>query len=124
MKHVPNKPNGNTKHIAHHRALHERVFEGGGLVIAGPGIALSVNEFGQYVVTNSVNPGRGGSGFFTVRGEYDPAATYALYEVVVISTGMNQGTFVCIAEGTTGIAPYTGGGYWMQLPGGLLGQWM
>lgn len=58
------------------------------------------------------------------RGEYDPNATYNLNDEVVISAGINQGTFILITSAaTTGVPPYTGGGIWMQKPGGLLGQW-
>lgn len=65
----------------------------------------------------------GGAGL-TLRGEYDPAATYSLNDVVVISMGINQGTFVGISNSIpVGTAPYTGGGVWMQLPGSLLGAW-
>ena len=63
------------------------------------------------------------SGSVSIRGEYDPSATYNLNDFVVISMGINQGTFVCINGPVTGVAPYTGGGNWMTLPGGLLGTW-
>jgi hypothetical protein len=49
-------------------------------------------------------------------------AQYAVQDEVIISLGDNQGTFVCI-QPVSGVAPYTGAGYWVQLPGGLLGQW-
>lgn len=66
----------------------------------------------------------GGAGL-NLRGEYDPTATYVLNDMVVISLGINQGTFVCISvSSVTATAPYTGGQNWIQLPGGLLGQWM
>lgn len=65
----------------------------------------------------------GKTGSFAIRGEYSPTTNYVLNDVTVISYGLNQGTFVCIAATSYGVAPYTGGGNWMQLPGGLLGQW-
>lgn len=64
----------------------------------------------------------GGAGLNN-RGEYDPTATYVLNDLVVISMGINQGTFVCITQTVSGVPPYTGGGDWQQLPGGVLGQW-
>lgn len=70
----------------------------------------------------SMTPSSGGGGL-NLRGEYDPTAVYNVSDMVVISTGINQGTFVCLASGVTGTPPYTGGVNWLQLPGGLLGQW-
>jgi hypothetical protein len=57
------------------------------------------------------------------RGEYSPTLSYSINDTVVISTGLNQGTYVAIGYPPTGTAPYTGGTNWIQLPGGLLGQW-
>jgi hypothetical protein len=62
------------------------------------------------------------SGTLNLRGEYDPDADYKLHDMVVISTGLSQGTFVALQD-VSGIAPTTGAPNWMQLPGGLLGQW-
>jgi len=63
---------------------------------------------------------------FLIRGEYDPTATYKLGDVVVISLGLNAGTYVCITSiGTTNQPPYAGNNYWMQLPiGTSSGMWM
>jgi len=75
-------------------------------------------------VGNGGSGGGSGSGLI-MRGEYSPTATYQLNDITVISSGINQGTFACIISGgISGIAPYTGGGNWIQLPGGLLGAWM
>lgn len=65
----------------------------------------------------------GGSSSINVRGEWDPAAAYALFDFVVISMGLNQGTYVAMLT-NTGVNPTTGAPNWLQLPGGLLGQWM
>ena len=73
----------------------------------------------------------GKAGGLNVRGEWDGTQTgavyatqYSLNDVVVISLGINQGTFVWIGDTPGNSPPYTGGQNWMQLPGGLLGQWM
>jgi hypothetical protein len=54
MSLVPNKPAGTTAHVQHHRKLHERVFQGDGLVRGGRGVNISVNDHGEYVIDVNV----------------------------------------------------------------------
>lgn len=65
----------------------------------------------------------GGSTQFVIRGEYNPTATYKLYDVCVISAGANAGTYVCISP-CTGVHPTIGAPNWMQLPMGTVGAWV
>ena len=65
-----------------------------------------------------------------LKGEYsstiDSAGGYTTGNIVVVSTGDNQGTYGYINNATSSgvAAPWVGGGYWIQLPGGLQSQWM
>jgi len=63
---------------------------------------------------------------FAIRGEYDPTLTYNLYDLVVVTTGANVGTYVCVSSvGATGQNPWAGNNFWMQLPmGTTTGVWM
>jgi hypothetical protein len=58
------------------------------------------------------------------RGEYLDTASYALYDVVFISTGANAGTYLCLIS-TIGSAnpPWLGNGYWVKFPVNQTGQW-
>lgn len=82
-------------------------------------LARTVEKLRRRILGGGANQNATG----TFRGEYDAASVYNSYDEVVISTGDNQGTFVCLVDGTTGIAPYTGSPNWIQKPGGLLGRW-
>lgn len=122
--HVPIRPNDEDAHSHHHAVLHQRVLEGKGLLIAGKNIKISITESGAPRIDAIVPPSStAGGGGLNNRGEYDPTSTYALNDLVVISMGINQGTFVCITPIVSGVPPYTGGGDWQQLPGGVLGVW-
>jgi hypothetical protein len=59
-------------------------------------------------------------------GEWDPVRTYSAGNMVVITAGSNQGTYVYINDSpTSGNAPYAGGGFWVQLPiGPAAGLWL
>lgn len=48
--HVPIQPNDEDPHSHHHAVLHARVLAGKGLLIEGPGIKISTNEKGQYLI--------------------------------------------------------------------------
>ena len=63
------------------------------------------------------------SGGLNLRGEWDPTKVYNLNDMVVISMGANQGTFVAMQTNFNKL-PTTGAPNWLQLPGGLLGAWM
>lgn len=97
-------------------------------VQSNQGLVIAVNRIQKQVATmrrRIVGGGGGSSGTIAFRGEYDPAASYKLLEVVVISLGSSSGTYVCINQaGATGIAPFTGGNTWAQLPQGQLGAWL
>lgn len=64
-----------------------------------------------------------GTTLLSIRGEYDPTATYNPADLVVISTGLNQGTFVAV-QIVSGISPTVGAPNWLQFPAPLLGQWL
>jgi len=76
--------------------------------------------------SSSGGGGKGGSGTF--RGEYDPTASYAAQDTVVIRAGSNSGSFVCIAanSGSAPQLPDTGNLYWVSLSGNVPsgGNWM
>ena len=50
MDNVPVQPAAVDNHSLHHVALHERVMKGQGLLIAGDGIIIEVNDRGQYIL--------------------------------------------------------------------------
>jgi hypothetical protein len=75
--------------------------------------------------------GVGGGGGLNLRGEWDATqsggayvTTYSVNDLVVISLGINSGTFVWIGTAPGNSPPWTGSQNWMQLPGSLLGTWM
>jgi hypothetical protein len=72
-----------------------------------------------------------GGGGLNLRGEWDATqsggayvTTYSVNDLVVISLGINSGTFVWIGTAPGNSPPWTGAQNWLQLPGGILGQWM
>jgi hypothetical protein len=63
------------------------------------------------------------------RGEYSSEVAYSVQDVVVIRTGANAGTYVCVQAnpGSTNppTTPDTGNAYWVQLVGGAsVGKWV
>ncbi len=51
--------------------------------------------------------------------EYDPTATYKYFDLVFISRGSNQGTFLYINKSSSlgsDHPPYAGGNYWVEFP--------
>ena len=57
-----------------------------------------------------------GTFLLNITGEYDPARTYSLMQIAIISMGDNAGTYVYINSApSSGNAPYAGGGYWFQI---------
>lgn len=51
------------------------------------------------------------------RGEYYASNGYSEQEVVTVTGGVNQGTFICVAPvPANGTKPWEGGGYWVQFP--------
>ena len=67
-------------------------------------------------------------GGLTFRGEYDPTETYGIQDVVVIRSGANAGSYVCLQKhsGQAPQLPDVGNGYWMSLSGNVPGggNWM
>jgi hypothetical protein len=61
-----------------------------------------------------IPPIKAGGGQF--RGEYSATVSYSPQQTVVISTGSNAGTYICVAA-STGNNPWAGGGYWVQISG-------
>jgi hypothetical protein len=68
--------------------------------------------------------GTGGNSQF--RGEYLSTAVYFVGDLVIIASGANAGTYICVADNPgAGHAPWAGGGYWVKFfSGNALGQWM
>ena len=118
----PVKPDGDTPFALFVKWIWDLLANGKFPIRGVGGIKVQYTE-GYYQISGG-SGAAGAAGSFAIRGEYSPSVTYKLYDVTVISSGINQGTFVCIAPTAYNVAPYTGGGYWMQLPGGLLGVWM
>lgn len=62
------------------------------------------------------------------RGEFDPTASYAVNDVVVIRAGSNAGSYVAIqpSGGQAPQLPDTGNLFWLSLSGNApsLGNWM
>ena len=75
-----------------------------------------------------VGGGGGGGTGGTFRGEYDPTASYAEQDTVVIRAGSNSGSFVCIADNSAQAPqlPDIGNLYWVSLSGNVPagGNWM
>ena len=115
MSNIPVKPNLKGQHSQAHRVLDERVLRGIGLMRAGAGILIEWDGE-EYVITSTArNSAIGGH----IRGEYDPTASYAVDDIVVIRSGANAGSYGCI-QANTGSAPITpdiGNLYWISLSG-------
>ena len=77
----------------------------------------------QWVNPGSSSGGKGGGGGFM--GEYDPTASYAVQDYVVIRSGSNMGTFVCINANSAQAPqlPDTGNLYWVCISNSQA-QWM
>jgi len=85
MPHVPGKPSRDDPHSNHHAALHERVFEGKGLIRAGAGVTVSVDADGTHVISSTARNGGSLSGFrWAAKREVDPTATYSVDEEIHI----------------------------------------
>jgi hypothetical protein len=74
----------------------------------------------QYVLATAPLPN---SGF---RGEYLDTATYRVGDIVIVASGANAGTYICVSDNPGAAhAPWAGGGYWVKFfSGNALGQWM
>ncbi len=79
-----------------------------------------------------VRPGHGGStptgSGMHFRGEYDSGVDYIAGDVVVIRTGTNAGSYVCVKDHPSATYPPTQpdtGIYWVSLSNGnTVGQWL
>lgn len=92
-----------------------------------PSVGIALETIADPVVKLvKVRLGSGGGGKvqLKIRGEYSPMISYALYDMVIISTGASAGTYVCILDATIDIHPSTGAPNWMQLPMGTVGAWL
>jgi len=82
---------------------------------------------GMGIVLIRVRVGSGGAGG-SFRGEWSPTATYGVQDEVVIRSGPNAGSYVCIQtnNGQAPQLPDTGNLYWISLSGNApaLGAWM
>ena len=88
-------------------------------------VRITHGPFGAVYESNPGSPGGVGTTKFNITGEYDPGRTYKTLDVTGISTGPNAGTYVYIAvASSSGHAPYVGGGWWWQLPQGILGTYI
>jgi hypothetical protein len=66
------------------------------------------------------------SGGGTFRGEYFSGASYLIGDMVIVASGANAGTYICVKDNPASTdSPWLGGGYWIKLvSGNALGQWM
>lgn len=109
---------GTNDHLVFSRAHWNKLIAVANIILQNP----------DWVVTDHgiiSRPGGGSTSSTSLRGEYDSATVYNFGDLVVISTGPNQGTYVYINKtGSSGNDPWVGGGYWLQLPGGLSNSWI
>lgn len=82
---IPPKPELIGLHSQAHSVLDERVLRGNGLLIAGAGIKISTNEYGQYVIV-STSKSIGVYGGY--QGEYDPTKSYSVSQEFKISVAL------------------------------------
>lgn len=100
--------------------------------IQGPGILTSHTPHGVIRETDMPSGVYGvseASTGMTFRGEWSTSGDYSTQDVVVIRTGTNAGTYVCVAdnpgESNPPTTPDTGNAYWVRLLGGSsIGSWV
>jgi hypothetical protein len=119
---IPVRPNDEDAHSHHHVVLHERVLEGKGLLIAGANVVIRWNG-SAYVIE-----GMAGTSQTPVAplsyGEWSPDATYNFNDIVKISLGPAQGTYIYVnSTPSKGNLPWVGAPFWSQLIGGLTSMW-
>jgi hypothetical protein len=120
----PPDPQGSSSEAVFLRSLKQWVksFELG-TIIGGRKIPKANGGFDVVIDFPKSGTTAGGKGKF--RGEWSAAVSYALQDEVVISTGLNMGTYVYVnAAPSAANQPWVGGGFWVQKPGGLYSQWM
>lgn len=98
---VPVKPTIEDHHSEHHVRLHERVFEGRGLLIAGPNIYISVTPDGEYIISARAGGLTGNGGY---QGEYDQTRVYTAGQTFKISTATTIGG-IAVKAGFYGVPP-------------------
>jgi len=76
----------------------------------------------QYVLATAPISGSG----MNFRGEYLDTVVYGVSDLVIIASGANAGSYVCVSDNPgAGNPPWVGGGYWVKFfSGNALGQWM
>ena len=89
-------------------------------------VAQSVNSLKRVVeiIRRRILGGGGAGGVGgSFRGEYDPTASYAVQDIVVIRAGSNAGSFVCVTANNSQAPqmPDTGNLYWVSLSGNVPG---
>lgn len=128
MTNRPPKPVGNTGRIRLLRWLYDMAMANRITSVVG-GVLRRTDSGVQLVFT----PGTGGapaSAGLNFRGEYVTTESYVKNDVVVIFTGNNVGTYVCVQDrpgSSNAPVAYSDpahGTYWVSLPfGNALGSW-
>ena len=110
---VPVKPSIEDHHSEHHVRLHERVFEGKGLLIAGANIYISVSSDGQYIISARPAPSAP-SGIIWPPVIYDVTAGYAQGQAVWVQAADTLTTTGAVYPGT-GLTALSKAGLWIAV---------
>jgi hypothetical protein len=80
----------------------------------------------RQLIRADITAAGGGTGVGNFRGEYYDAGAYTAGDFVVVLSGANTGTYVCVQDDPgSENPPWLGGGWWVKLPTvNALGQWM
>jgi len=123
---IPKKPVGDSALWTWRRWIWDYL-AGGFFPIKGDGNIIVQFQQGVYRISSTSSSG-GGKSSVRFRGEYDPTASYAIGDIVVIRAGANAGSYGCIQanSGTSPQLPDIGNLYWISLSGNapVLGAWM
>ena len=128
----PRKPVGTSAAWMFFKAVWDMLWGGKFPFIDTDSVKWDRSESG-YAARAALPSATGKSAQFQITGEWDPARTYSasvvngvtVCEVATITTGANIGTYYYInPTPSSGHAPYAGGGYWAQLPMGVLGTYI
>lgn len=110
---TPKKPVGDTAIWTWRRWIWD-LLAGGLFPIKGDGNVVVSFEQGFYRISTKPSTSSAVTGKF--RGEYSATVGYNPQDEVVITTGSNAGTYVCVTAATNK-NPWAGGGYWVQISG-------
>lgn len=120
MPHIPYKPNREDDHSNHHADIHERLFEGIGLLRAGAGILIEWDG-SQYKITSTARGGGGtaatNNSGWNARGVWVSGTSYNTNDAVTMGSGVSSGLFLSLIDNNLN-APDSGVGWW-QIGGTL-----